>query len=419
MSTQVQDAKAGIITDEMKFVANKENVSVQVIKDGVAKGKIVILKNNKRIDSTPTAVGEGLKIKVCAPLNKHNRNASLDGELDKLRIIQNAGADVVIDYSSNKLIDETREAILSNSKLPVGSNPILQAGVEFLETNSDIALLTKFDILSTIERHCSDGVDFICLQAGFTQALLKQYEVQNRISKKLSIPATILACWMKATGLENPLYQYFDDILKIVKPYDVTLVLSNCLSSINTFDASDALEVSEIIVLSELIKKARENDVQVMVEGIDMASLNKIPMMVQNIKQLTDFAPLFLTSALACDTAIGIDNITSAIGSALACYQGANMINAVCAFDRVGVLKATQLKDAIMSAKIAAHCADLACGHIDTTKQNYKMAFAISNSDSKKQMENCLDKSILDKVKTSKNASLGVYIDELYNKYFK
>ena len=225
MTTQMQDAKSGIITDEMRFCAKQENISAEIIRNSVANGRIVILKNNKRTDTVPVAVGENLKVKINANINTPNKNTSLDIELDKVRVIKHAGADILMDFSSNNLIDETRQAILSISKIPVGTMPIIQAGVEILDKSNNIADLTKEDIFNTIELHCSDGADFICLHCAITKTLLKQFENQKRLSLLSSHGAIMLASWMKATQEENPLYEYFDEILNslfcIIKLYTI------------------------------------------------------------------------------------------------------------------------------------------------------------------------------------------------------
>ena len=328
-----------------------------------------------------------------------------------------------MDFSSNKLIDETRQAILSASKLPVGTMPVVQAGVEALNKNNDILNLTKEEIFNVIEKHCSDGADFICLHCALNQNLLKRFQKQERLSTISSHAATMLACWMKASGKENPLYEYFDELLDLVKPYDVTLLLQSAFKSGSTTDASDGLEVAEAIVLGELVTRARELDVQVMIEGIEQAPLNKIPMMVQNIKELSDFAPLYVSGAIACDCAVGYDNISSAIGGALAAYQGADMLKATTSVDRIGFSHPAHIREGIMSAKIAAHCADLARGISGAISQNYKISFARKNNHWQKQIENSLDKTVFDGIDLASKGNLGYMcanhsMSLLFDKYF-
>lgn len=423
MTTQMQEAKAGIITDEMRYCAKYENVSAQSIRDGIKLGRIAVIKNNKRPDTLPVAIGEGLKVKINANINTPHKNATLDSELDKVRVVELAGANVIMDFSSNKLIDETRQAILSTAKIPVGTIPMVQTGVEALDKYGDISKITKEDIFKTIEKHCSDGVDFICVHCALTKNILSQLERQKRLSRIVSHGATMLACYMKANDIENPLYENFDELLEIVKPYDVTLLLGSSLKSGSTSDASDGSEVSEAIVIGELVKRAREANVQVIVEGLEQVSLNKIPFMVQNIKELTDFAPLYVSGAIACDCAVGYDNITSAIGGALAAYQGADMLKATTSVDRIGFSHPAHIREGIMSAKIAAHCADLARGNIDATKDNYKISYARMNQDWSKQLENSLDRSVFDGMDEFKDGNFGTYcagysMAELYDKYF-
>lgn len=423
MTTQMQDAKSGIITDEMKLCAKQENVSPEFIRNGIANGRIVILKNNKRVDTNPVAIGENLRVKINANINTSDKKTSLDVELDKLRVIKQAGADILMDFSSNNLINETRHAILSSSKMPVGTMPVIQAGIEVLNKTNDITTLSKEDILNSIETHCSDGADFICLHCALTKTLLYQYEKQNRLSPLSSHAAIMLASWMKANNKENPLYEYFDEILEIVKPYDVTILLQSAFKSSSTSDASDGIEVAETITLGELVKKARQKDVQIMVEGIEQAPLNKIPMMVQNIKELTNHAPLYISGAVACDSAVGYDNITSAIGSALAASNGADVIKATTSVDRIGFSHPAHIKEGIMSAKIAAHCADLARGNQEAQQQDYKISYARANHDWSKQIENSLDKTIFEGKNLAKDGNFGYMCSNhsmtlLFDKYF-
>lgn len=423
MTTQMLEAKMGKITPEMQQVAKEENVSPELIRDGVKSGRIVILKNPIRPNSNPIAIGENLKVKINANINTTGKRSNTESELDKVRVIAQAGADVIMDLSTNKLIDETRKAVLATSNLPVGTVPMIQAGVEALNQYGDISAMDKDLIFSLVERHCMDGADFVCLHCALTKNILAQLERQKRLSRIVSHGATMLACWMKSTNQENPLYQHFSELLSILKRYNVVLLLGSALKSGSTSDASDGVEVAEAIIIGELVKKAREANVQVMVEGLEQVSLNKIPFMVQNIKELTDFAPLYTSGAIACDSAVGYDNITSAIGSALAAYQGADMLKATTSVDRIGFSHPAHIREGIMSAKIAAHCADLARGNVDAMKNNYKISFARMNENWQKQLENSLDKAVFDGMNEIDDANFGTYCSgysmaDLYDKYF-
>ena len=419
----MQQAKVGNVTDEIKAIALEESVDEALIMDGVAKGQIVILGNNKRTNTTPVAMGDCLRVKVSANINTTSKKRYLDNELDKVRIIHQAGADMLLDFCASTDNDETRNLILSGFQMPLGTVPVVQAGLSVLDEYNNIEMMTKEDIFNTIKAHCKEGVDFIMVHCGLTKSILDKMQHQKRFSKFNSHAANMLACWMKATGNENPLFEYFDELLEILKPYDVTLLLGAAFKSASTLDASDSVEMAELLVLSELIRKARINDVQVMIEGLGQVSLNKIPMMVQNINELTDYTPLFVIGANACDCAVGYDNITTAIGGALAAYQGADVLSAITSVDRIGFARSAQVREGVMSARIAAHCADLARGNKKIVRQNNKISFARKNSDWKKQIENSIDKSVFEGINISQDGNLGIMcgshsMDDLYNKYF-
>lgn len=423
METRVQLAKLGIITDEIKAVALEENVDENLILDGIAKGQIVILGNNKRNNVKPVAFGDCLRVKVSANINSTNKLYSIYEDLDKVRIVEQAGADLLLDFMCSGSKFETRQAIISGFNLPLGTIPLIQTGLQTLNDYNNISMMTKEDIFNTIKAHCEEGVDFVMVHCGLIKNILDKFQHQKRFSKFTSHAANMLACWMKATGQENPLYEYFDELLELVKPYDVTLLLGGAFKSASTLDASDSIEVAELIVLSELIRKARVADVQVMIEGLGQVSLNKIPMMVQNINELTDYTPLFVLGANACDCAVGYDNITTAIGGALAAYQGADVLSAVTSVDRIGFAHSAQIREGVLSARIAAHCADLARGNKKIVRQNNKISFARKNSDWKKQIENSIDKSVFDGMNLAQDGNFGTMcaqysMDELYNKYF-
>ncbi len=423
MTTQIIEAKQGAITDEMYQVARMENVDVEYIRQKVAQGRIVILKNNKRTDSIPVAVGEGLKVKINANIGTSNEKSTIDQELDKVRVIEQAGADVLMDLSTGNYVDETRQAILSATRLPVGTVPMYQAGKEALDEFKSIAKLSKDKLFSDIEKQCSDGVDFITVHCGVTKFVIDQLEKQKRLTGIVSRGGAMLACWIKATGNENPLYEYYDELLDIVKPYDVTLSLGDGLRPGCTADAGDRAQVAETIVLGELVKRAREAGVQAMVEGPGHVPLNKIPSMIKTIKELTDYAPLYVLGPLACDCAPGYDHITSAIGGTLAAYHGADFLCYVTPAEHIGLPNSAQVKEGIITAKIAAHCADLARGNADAIKKNYEISKARVELDWKKQIENSLDKTVFDGVTLAKEGKpctmCGSYCSmKLFRKHF-
>ncbi len=424
MTTQILQAREGVITDEMYQVARKEKLDVEFIRQGVADGTIVILKNNQRKNSIPVAVGQGLTVKINANIGTSNEKSSLDEELDKVRVIEQAGADVLMDLSTGNYVDETRRAIINATKLPIGTVPMYQAGKEALDDFKDISKLSKEKLFSDIEKQCRDGVDFITVHCGVTKFVVDQLQKQKRLTGIVSRGGSMLACWIKKTGKENPLYEYYDELLEIAKKYDVTLSLGDGLRPGCTADAGDRAQVAETIVLGELVQRAREKGVQAMVEGPGHVALNKIPSMIQTIKELTSYAPLYVLGPLACDCAPGYDHITSAIGGTLAAYHGADFLCYVTPAEHIGLPNSAQVREGIITAKIAAHCADLARGNKEAIKRNYEMSKARVDLDWKGQIEHCLDKTAFDGVDVAKEGKpctmCGSYCSmKLFKKHFE
>lgn len=394
--TQIISAKEGIITDEMKAVAEYEGLEPEFIRKGVEDGSIVILKNNQRKGSIPVGVGKGLSVKINANIGTSNEKSGLENELKKVKIIEETGADVLMDLSTGKGIDEVRAKIIASTKLPIGTVPMYQAGKEALDEHKNIAKLSKEKLFSDIEKQCRDGVDFITVHCGVTKFVIEQLEKQGRVTGIVSRGGAMLACWIKATGLENPLYEYYDELLDIVKKYDVVLSLGDGLRPGCGADAGDRAQVSETIILGELVKRAKAKGVQAMVEGPGHVPLNMIPYMIQTIKQLTEDAPLYVLGPLVTDIAPGYDHITSAIGGTLAALNGADFLCYVTPAEHLGLPDVDEVREGIMASKIAAHAADVARGNKKAIEMDRKMSIARKNLDWQGQKEMALDKKVFE-----------------------
>lgn len=420
MTTQIIEAKAGNITEEVSAVALKEGVTPEVLRDKVALGRVVILKNNKRTNIIPTGVGEGMSVKINANIGTSNERSTIEEELNKLKIIETTGADVLMDLSTGKEIDKTRKELIAATKLPLGTVPMYQAGKEALDDFQDIAKLSKDKLFSDIEKHCADGVDFITVHCGVTKFVVEQLERQGRITDIVSRGGSMLACWIKATGRENPLYEFYDELLEIVKKYDVTLSLGDGLRPGCTADAGDRAQVAETIILGELVKRAREAGVQTMVEGPGHVPLNLIPSVIETIKVLTDYAPLYVLGPLVTDVAPGYDHITSAIGGTLAAYHGADFLCYVTPAEHLGLPDAKAVREGIIAAKIAAHAADVARGKKNAIEQDRLMSIARKNLDWSGQAKYAIDKCVFEKIKDGKPCTMcGQYCSmKIFKQYF-
>lgn len=407
MTTQILKAKKGIVSDEMYQTSRVEGVDVEYIRQKVAQGRVILLKNKLRNKFVPLAVGEGLKVKINANISSSGKKNAIVTEPDKARVIEQAGADALLDLSTGGYIDEVRQNVIQSTHLPFGSVPIYQARQELLNSGKNISKMTKEMLLSDIEKQLEDGVDFVTLHCALTKNVLKQLDTSERLMGIVSKGGAILASWMKSTKKENPLYQYFDDVLQIVKKYDAVISIGNALRAGCVHDAFDRAQMAEFVVMGELVKRAREAGVQTIVEGGGHLSLDKIPFFIKTIKELTDYAPLSVIGPLVCDCAPGHDDITSAIGSACAAYNGADILCCVSAGQYLPTSSYSQVREGIIAAKISAHSADLARKNSHAIKKNYEISKARIESDFFKQKDNAIDKNAFDGIgKTKKFKNL-------------
>ena len=421
MTTQIIEAKKGNITQEMEYVAKQEDIDVNELREKIALGRVVILKNNQRKNVIPTAVGEGLTVKINANIGTSFERSSTAEEIQKVKVIEASGAHVLMDLSTGHNIDETRLAILNETKLPLGTVPMYQAGKEAIDEYKDIGKLSKEKLFSDIEKHCKSGVDFITVHCGVTKFVVDVLEKQGRVTDIVSRGGSMLACWIKATGKENPLYEYYDDLLDIARTYDVTLSLGDGLRPGCGYDAGDRAQVAETLVLGELVKRAREAGVQSMVEGPGHVPLNKIPAMMETIKVLTDYAPLYVLGPLVTDIASGYDHITAAIGGTLAAYHGADFLCYVTPAEHIGLPDAKQVREGIITSLIAAHAADVARGNKKAIERDRLMSIARKDLDSKNQAKYAIDKCVFENIKNGKPCTMcGQYCSmKIFKEYFK
>lgn len=421
MTTQLIEAKNGNLTSEMEYVAQKEGICKNKVLKNVANGSLVILKNNTRKDVIPTAVGNGVSVKINANIGTSLERSSLNEELDKVKIIETTGADVLMDLSTGADIDDVRRKIIASTKLPIGTVPIYQAGKEALDEFRDISKLSKDKFFSDIEKQCKDGVDFITVHCGVTKFVVEQLEKQGRICDIVSRGGSMLACWIKTTDKENPLYEYYDELLEIARTYDCTLSLGDGLRPGCIADAGDRAQVAETIILGELVKRARDYGVQTMVEGPGHVPINKIPSMIETIKVLTDNAPLYVLGPLVTDIAPGYDHITSAIGGTLAAIHGADFLCYVTPAEHLGLPNVKEVREGIIASKIAAHAADIGRGIEKAIERDQNMSIARKNLDWTNQAKYAIDKCVFDKIDNGKPCTMcGQYCSmKIYNEYFK
>lgn len=374
--TQLLQARAGVVTPEMRRVAAKEQVSVEFICRGVEEGKIVIPANKNHKNLDPCGIGTGLRTKVNANIGTSTGYPEIENELAKLRAALAAGADAVMDLSTGGDIDACRRKIIEACPVPVGTVPIYQAAVEAISRKGDLTAMTVDDLFAAIEKHCADGVDFITVHCGVTLEVLRRLKEQGRICDIVSRGGSLLAGWMLAHNRENPLYEEFDRLLEIALRYDVTLSLGDGLRPGCLADATDRAQIQELIVLGELVKRAREKGVQVMVEGPGHVPLDQIEASVKIEKQLCHGAPFYVLGPLVTDVAPGYDHITAAIGGAIAAAAGADFLCYVTPAEHLGLPTEEDVREGVIAARIAAHAADIVKGVRGAREWDERMARA-------------------------------------------
>jgi phosphomethylpyrimidine synthase len=352
--TQIHYARKGIVTEEMQYVARREKLAAGLIRDEVARGRMIIPANIRHTNLEPMAIGVASKCKINANIGNSATTSNINEEIAKLEYSVKYGADTVMDLSTGGDIPEIRKAIIAASPVPIGTVPIYEA----LSRVRRVEDLNINVLLEVIEEQAEQGVDYMTIHAG----VLVQYVplAAKRITGIVSRGGAILAEWMVKNHRQNLLYENFDAICKIFQKYDVSFSLGDGLRPGCLADASDAAQFAELKTLGELTKKAWEYDVQVMVEGPGHIPLDQIEMQVVKEKEMCHEAPFYTLGPLVTDIAPGYDHITSAIGAALIGWHGAAMLCYVTPKEHLGLPNLEDVKQGIIAYKIAAHAADIA-----------------------------------------------------------
>ncbi|GAW92956.1 phosphomethylpyrimidine synthase ThiC [Calderihabitans maritimus] len=389
--TQLKKAMAGRITEEMERVAVREGLSAEDICQKVREGTVVIPANINHRGLEPCGIGEGLTTKINANIGTSSVYTSIEEELQKLRVAIEAGADTIMDLSTGPELDACRKRILEASKVPVGTVPIYQAAVEALDKYGSIVAMTAEDLFQVIEKQAQDGVDFMTVHCGVTLEVIERLKKRGRIADIVSRGGSFLTGWMLHHEKENPLYEQFDRLLSIAEKYDVTLSLGDGLRPGCLADATDSPQIQELIILGELVERAREAGVQVMVEGPGHVPLNQVEANVVLEKQLCRGAPFYVLGPVVTDVAPGYDHISAAIGGAIAAAAGADFLCYVTPAEHLGLPTIEDVREGVITARIAAHAADLVKGIKKAWEWDKEMAAARKNLDWTKQIELAID----------------------------
>lgn len=357
--TQIDFARAGQITPQMKEVAEREHRDPEYIRERVADGRIAIPTNIVHIKKGMRAfgVGEGLSTKVNVNLGISGDKADAAEEWKKVKIAEDFGADAIMDLSNSGKTRQFRQQLIDETPLMVGTVPMYDA-IGYME--KPLVKLTKDDLFEVVRAHAEDGVDFMTIHCGINKSVTKTFKETGRLMNIVSRGGSLLFGWMEVTGNENPFYEYFDELLEICHEYDVTISLGDSCRPGCLYDSNDATETAEMIELGKLCKRAWAAGVQVMVEGPGHMALDEIAANMKLQKRLCHNAPFYVLGPLVTDIGVGYDHITAAIGGAISASSGADFLCYVTPAEHLCLPNAQDVLDGLMATKIAAHAADIA-----------------------------------------------------------
>lgn len=345
--------------EELRAIARAENIDYELLRKGISRGSIIVMRNVGRPAVKPVAVGEGLRTKVNVNVGTSGVIVDLDLEIKKVDVAVKFGADTLMDLSTGGNLDEVRARLMKASgSIPFGTVPAYQAWIDGIKKYGGIDMPSDW-FITVVEKHLKDGVDFMTIHAGITRELAIKAVKSNRIAPIVSRGGSMLAVWMLENGQENPYLKHWDCLLELFREYDAVISLGDALRPGATADAHDELQISELINNARLARDALMKGVQVMIEGPGHMTLDKIVVDVKLMKSLSNGVPYYVLGPIVTDIAVGYDHIASAIGAAIAAAAGADLICYLTPSEHLGLPGVEQVKEGLIAAKIAAHAGDL------------------------------------------------------------
>ncbi len=391
MNTQAKAAKEGRLTEEMKIIAIDEEESPEKIRERIARGTVIIMRNSNRENVHPIGIGEGLRTKVNANVGTSIDLCDIVMEVEKARVAIRYGADTVMDLSTGGDLDEVRRKILKEVNVPVGTVPIYQTAIETTKKKGGMIHMDEDDVFNMIEKHAKDGVDFMTVHCGVTHRIVEKLGKQPRTMGIVSRGGTFLAAWMLYNNKENPLYANYDYLLEMAAQYDFSLSLGDGLRPGCIFDSTDWFQVQELLTIGELVERARAANVQAMVEGPGHMPLNHIVANVQLEKAVCKGAPFYVLGPVVTEIAPGYDHIVGAIGGALAGLGGADFLCYLTPSEHLGLPNIDEVKEGVIATKIAAHAVDVVKLGRKAMAKDLAMSEARASLNWEKQFENSID----------------------------
>jgi phosphomethylpyrimidine synthase len=389
--TQTEKARKGILSPALKKVARAEGVDPEKLAGLVARGLVVIPFNPRHAPARPAGIGQGLRTKVNVNLGTSRDFPRLADELRKVRISLAYGADALMDLSTGGDLEKIRRAILARTTVPLGTVPIYQAAVTAIDRRESIVGMTEDDLFAAVESQAREGVDFMTVHSGLTLRAIDRLKKQGRVADVVSRGGAFLVAWMLHNGRENPFYDRFDRLLAIARRHDVTLSLGDGLRPGSVVDATDRPQIEELLTLGELVRRAREAGVQVMVEGPGHVPLDQVEMNMRLEKRVCEGAPFYVLGPLVTDIAPGYDHIVSAIGGAVAAAAGADFLCYVTPAEHLGLPTDDDVREGLIASKIAAHAADIVKGVPGALERDRKLARARKRLDWETQRRLAID----------------------------
>ena len=387
-TTQMEAARKGIITPEIEAVARKEGRDPEFIRTFVAEGKIAIPANKRHKGLDPNGVGSMLKTKINVNLGVSRDCKDYDVEMKKVMAAVDLGAEAIMDLSSHGDTQPFRQKLCSECPAMIGTVPVYDSVIHY---KRDLATLTAQDFIDVVRLHAEDGVDFVTLHCGITRKTIEQIKSGSRKMNIVSRGGSLVFAWMSMTGNENPFYEYYDEILEICREYDVTVSLGDACRPGCLADATDGVQIEELIRLGELTERAWKRDVQVMVEGPGHVPMDQIAANMKIQQTICHGAPFYVLGPLVTDIAPGYDHITSAIGGAIAAQAGAAFLCYVTPAEHLALPNVDDVRQGIIASRIAAHAADIAKGIPGAMDADNRMADARRALDWEGQWKEALD----------------------------
>jgi phosphomethylpyrimidine synthase len=389
--TQIEKARKGILSAALKKVAEAERIPAETLAGLVATGLVVIPFNPRHSPARPAGIGRGLRTKVNVNIGTSRDFPRLADELGKVKVCLDHGADALMDLSTGGDLGKIRRAILRRAPLPLGTVPIYQAAVKAIKRRRSIVDMTEEDLFGAIESQALEGVDFMTVHAGLNLKAVERLKNQGRVADVVSRGGAFHLAWMLHNGKENPFYARFDRLLEIARRRDITLSLGDGLRPGCLHDATDRPQIEELLTLGELVKRAWEAGVQVMVEGPGHVPLDQIEMNMRLQKRVCQGAPFYVLGPLVTDIAAGYDHIVSAIGGAVAAAAGADFLCYVTPAEHLGLPTVDDVREGLVASKIAAHAADIVKGVPGALEHDLEMSRARKRLDWEAQRKLAID----------------------------